>query len=131
MSVSGISSASLTYQPTTGIARTDLKNPQAVFDGQMMKRALSHGDVKMALQSYEALSQATDGSPFRNSQLTADFQAIGQQLQAGNISGAQQAFATLQSDFNTLHGVNGDPAPISPAASNPGAASGSAIDFQA
>ena len=129
MSVSAISSAnSIMYQQPTG----GVKNPQAVFDGNIMKRALKSGNLDVAKQAYDALTAATNGGPFSNPQLAQDYQALGQQLAAGDVSGAQQAFAQMKQDYATLHTINQitPPAPV-PSSANTGAASASGIDVQA
>jgi hypothetical protein len=77
-------------------------------------QALQSGSVSAAQQAFSALSGGAVGPNAvshhshghhrlgGSSQLEQELQQLGQALQSGNLSGAQQAFATLQQNFPQL-----------------------------
>ena len=89
-------------------------------DFQTLGQALQSGDLSGAQKAFAQLQQdmqAVQGNHHRrrhhkvsaNEQgsgqntLATDFQALGQALQSGDLSGAQKAFAQLQQDFQTYN----------------------------
>jgi len=93
-------------------------------DIRQLSQSLKAGDLSGAQNAYKALvalagsrpgasasnsgsNQNLAASPFRNSQVASDFTALGQALQAGDLAGAQQAFATFRQDLNTANRAHG------------------------
>ncbi len=71
---------------------------------QQLKDALSSGDLNAAKQAYDNLvalghNVLHKDNPFLRSDRALDFNAIGGALQNGDLAGALQAFAALQSTF--------------------------------
>jgi hypothetical protein len=66
---------------------------------------LASGNTANALQDFNALQALgqsgpfKSGNPFNKNAREQDFAAIGQALQAGDLTGAQQAFAQLEATF--------------------------------
>ena len=125
MSVAGISS-------TSPLNPSNLQSffQQRRSDFQQLSQALQSGDLAGAQAAFDALSNlgqnasssasssTANSGPFRNSKLAQDFNNLGQELQSGDLAGAQQAFATLQQDlkasrhhFGGRSGQNSNPAP--------------------
>ena len=114
MSISGINSSNAAYQNT-------LQSPfqQGTADFQQLGQSLSTGNLSGAQQAFSALmsliqfqgssaantnGSSGNGSPLsggNGSPLAADLTQIGQALQGGNLSAAQQGFANL---MQHLHG---------------------------
>ena len=72
---------------------------------QQLKDALASGDIAAAQQDYKnlvALGNSVLGkdNPFVRSDRALDFDAVGGALQNGDLTGAQQAFATLENTFH-------------------------------
>jgi hypothetical protein len=65
--------------------------------GRQMEQALQNGDLNGAEQAYQQLAAfgPNNSGPFKDPTLQADFQALGQDLQSGNLTAAQ-------SDNNSL-----------------------------
>jgi hypothetical protein len=102
-----------------GIQATNILpfNAQQLFihqrsqDIRQLDQALHHDDLAGAQQAYAsllALAQQSSGTSssdsnaaaalFRNPKVANDFAALGQALQAGDLAGAQQAFAAFRQD---------------------------------
>ncbi|GAB7126223.1 hypothetical protein JCM19000A_07300 [Silvimonas sp. JCM 19000] len=103
-SISGLSSSSYLYSST---ASDELKQRRQNY--KALETALNAGDLSGAQTAYAALqaqqSSASSGSSSSGSgsnsaqqQFQTDFAALGTALSSGDISSAQSAFATLQSD---------------------------------
>jgi hypothetical protein len=78
---------------------------QRKSDAGQLQQALQSGDLAGAQSAYNALAslQSSTGSgPFPNNKvLSGDFNALGDALQAGNLSAAQQIGAKLRQDIRT------------------------------
>jgi len=103
---------------TSNQTQNGQQNPIAT-DMNALSSALSSNNVSDAQAAYAKLQQdmqavqghhhhhhhnvsASDPGSGQNT-LATDFQALGQALQSGNLSGAQTAFAQLQQDFQTYN----------------------------
>jgi ribosomal protein S20 len=108
MTVSNVSSTVNPYQP-------DVQSPwkQRAQDFKALQSALQSGDLSGAQQAFAAFqkdmpasaqaaqtAQANSAST-PNSQGAKDFQALQSALGSGDLSGAQQAFASLQKDLQS------------------------------
>ncbi len=109
MSVSGVSNTNL-YQ--TNSAKTNFQQIRDYF--QQLGQALQSGDLNAAQQAFAALQQLmpnlSAGSQTQTgqqgnsqSQLAGDFSALGQALQSGDLTKAQDALTKLQQDMQTAH----------------------------
>jgi soluble cytochrome b562 len=96
------------------------QNPFATDMNALSKALSGTGNLNDAQAAYKKLQQdmqavqghhhhrhhhnvsASDPGSGQNT-LATDFQALGQALQSGNLSGAQTAFAQLQQDFQTYN----------------------------
>jgi len=71
-------------------------------------------------------SQSSSASSSSNNSINQAFATLGQDLQAGNLSGAQTAFATLQNDLQQIGGFlpagSGNSGSANGAVAAPGAA---------
>ncbi len=83
-------------------------------DANQLFSALEKGDLAGAQTAYNqlaSLSTSTNGGPYTGPKLSSDFAAIGQALQNGNLSGAQEAGLQLGQDLlaanQRAHGGNG------------------------
>lgn len=105
MSTSAVSSISIfqELQSFYQTRQTDLKQ---------LSSALKSGDLTGAQQAFQALAVLGEGGPFANLEPFGNtnranaFNAVGEALQAGNLSQAQAAFVTLtarQSSDATLN----------------------------
>ncbi|MHB1241647.1 MAG: hypothetical protein ACYC18_14280, partial [Gammaproteobacteria bacterium] len=117
MSIAAISSAYSPYQ-----ANSSSFNQQRRTDFQQLAQSLKAGDLSGAQQAFAALQQdfqgvstiqggssastqvgavgATSGG---GSTLTSDLTAVGNALQSGNLSSAQNSFATLMQALQGAH----------------------------
>ncbi|MGD0797363.1 MAG: hypothetical protein ABR910_06535 [Acidobacteriaceae bacterium] len=79
---------------------------------QALQQNLAGGNLtaaQTAFNTYQSLNQSQSGSAASgsassassNSQLSSDLSALGSALSSGNLSSAQQAFATVKSDLKT------------------------------
>ncbi len=74
-------------------------------DIKQLGQDLASGNTANALQDFNALQALgqsgpfKSGNPFNKNAREQDFAAIGQALQAGDLTGAQQAFAQLEATF--------------------------------
>jgi hypothetical protein len=108
--MSAISLSSIVPQPLS-TAPTDPKSTflQKYFkerrsEVQQLKDALQSGDLAAAQQDYNNLVALGNkvlhkDNPFLRSDRALDFNAIGGALQNGDLDGARQAFAALQSTY--------------------------------
>ncbi|KPC49545.1 hypothetical protein [Amantichitinum ursilacus] len=104
-SISGLSSSNYSYSST---GSDELKQRRQNY--KALESALNSGDLSASQSAYAALqaqsgsassasstaSGSTSNSP--QQQFQTDFAALGKALSSGDISSAQSAFATLQSD---------------------------------
>lgn len=117
MSTTGVSASSI-YQELQAYYR------QRSTDLQQLGNDLLAGGVANAQQDFNALLKLGQGGPsakgdvFEGKVREQYFDAIGQALKSGDLAGAQQAFAQLESTFHQHH----DPMPPSPAPTSPPAA---------
>ncbi|HTI98832.1 MAG TPA: hypothetical protein VL527_08000, partial [Dongiaceae bacterium] len=106
-SISSISSSTNLYQPNNDFAKR-------FQDFKALGTALQSGDLSSAQSALANLQQTVSGNsststtsasqPFgKNSQANSDFQTLTSALQSGDLSGAQQAFTSLQSDLKAAH----------------------------
>ena len=116
MSVSPISSVDNTYQTYQANWQDNFSQVRLGF--QNLASALQSGNLADAQSAFTALTQllpnssaGSAGDPTQNgqsgsgqNQFAADFSAVGQALQKGDLSGAQKAFATLQQDMPSVQG---------------------------
>jgi hypothetical protein len=86
-------------------------------DLQQLGQDLGAGNLNAAQADFNnivTLGQSgpfPNGEPFLINQREQDFNAVGQALQNGDLAGAQQAFTTLASTFNTSPRVVDPPIP--------------------
>ena len=113
MSVSPISSVDNTYQTYQTNWQNNLSQIQQGF--QSLASALQSGNLTGAQQAFTALQQLLPNSSAGNqtqtgqsgsgqNQFATDLSALGQALQSGNVTQAQQAFAKLQQDMQSVQG---------------------------
>jgi hypothetical protein len=90
MSVSGISSSSFAQYGGPAIAPSQQRQQEDLI-GRELEQDLKNGDLDGAKQAYNQLAAfgPNNSGPFSGAQMTAQFQLLGQDLQAGNLSGAQ------------------------------------------
>jgi hypothetical protein len=108
MSITSVSAGSNYYSSTT---TQSTSSPRSNF--RNLFQSLQSGDLAGAQQAYAAIQQSLPANAGATSAASAagsstasqpvsaigsDFQAIGQALQSGDLSAAQQAFAKLQQD---------------------------------
>lgn len=107
-----------------GANQTEVRSTakQGKQDFEQLLDAMQKGDLAAAQQALAGLQQVqaaaqqnnlpdttasnTTGStatPAASDPLATDFSALGAALKSGSLSGAQDAFAKLQQDFQTLH----------------------------
>ncbi len=109
MSVSGVSNTSF-YQ--TNSAQTNFQQIRDSF--QQLGQALQSGDLTAAQQAFAALQQLmpnlSAGSQTQTgqqgsgqNQFATDLSALSQALQSGDLTKAQDAFAKLQQDMQSVH----------------------------
>jgi hypothetical protein len=105
MSIAAASGASTsTASPVLSVSPQQFyKTRQA--DLQQLGKDLGTGDVSGAQAEYQDIVSLgkegpfSSGKPFAMANREQDFTAIGQALQSGNLTGAQQAFASLKGTF--------------------------------
>jgi soluble cytochrome b562 len=114
MSVAGISSTSF-YQPSSVNANSQSR--RAEF--QQLGQDLQSGNLAAAQQDFSGLTQATSqtsGSTqtaSSNAQIPGfgsmvqELSTLGQALQSGNLSAAQQAYKTVQQDMQSVQQTHG------------------------
>ena len=101
MSVGSITSSLLSGLDSTTNS-TFSKMQQAWKD---LENSLKSGDLNSAKKDYATITQLQQqmtsqfGNPPGGSQLSSDMEALGQALDSGNLSDAQQAFAAIQNDM--------------------------------
>ena len=109
MSVSGVSNTNL-YQANS--AKTNFQQIRDYF--QQLGQALQSGDLNGAQQAFAALQQLmpnlsaasqtqTGQQGSGQSQFAADLSALGQALQSGDLTKAQDALTKLQQDMQSAH----------------------------
>ena len=91
-------------------------NSQGATDFNTLAQALQSGNLSQAQQAYSSVQQdvqqagghhhhhhhhqeSSQDSSSQNSTISQDFSTLGQDLQSGNISAAQKAFTSLQTDL--------------------------------
>ncbi len=111
MSVSGISSSNLFELLDSGGVQSQKQQLQQEI--QQLGKDLSAGNLSGAQQDFSAIQQdiqsqggghhhhahAQDSSGAQQNPIAELFNELGQALQSGNLSAAQQAYTTLQQDF--------------------------------
>jgi len=110
---------------------TQSSNPIAQEFNQL-SQALQSGNLSAAQQDYSQIqqdfqSQSAQGHHHHHhhgggsgsSQISQLFNQLGQALQSGNLSSAQQAYATLQQDFQQLSASSGQNSGTQSSQSNP------------
>lgn len=106
-SISSVTSATNLYQPSNDFAKR-------FQDFKALGTALQSGDLSSAQSALANFQQTVSGNaststtaasqPFgKNSQANSDFQTLTSALQSGDMTGAQQAFTSLQSDLKAAH----------------------------
>ncbi|MGA3115010.1 MAG: hypothetical protein ABSF90_11340 [Syntrophobacteraceae bacterium] len=103
----------------------DIQNASQSQSGQQqsnwsaLANALQSGDLAGAQKAFAALqtnhhhhhhsggSQGTGSDSDGNSTINSDFNTLAQSLQSGNLTGAQQAFAALQQDIQSIGHTQG------------------------
>jgi hypothetical protein len=96
---------------------------------QQLKEALQSGDLSAAEKAYNNLVALGNtvlhkDNPFVRADRALDFNAIGGALENGDLAGARQAFAALQSTFGqNFPRVANPPSPLSAPAVNLGSTS--------
>lgn len=92
MSVSAVSNMSAA-PPDPPVSR----RRQEDIAGRQTMEALDDGNLSAAQQAYNTLASygPNDAGPFKSPVLTQEFQAVGQAIQAGDLSAAQQTAQTL------------------------------------
>ena len=109
MSVSGVSNTNF-YQ--TNSTKTNFQQIRDYF--QQIGQDLQSGDLNGAQQAFAALQQLipnlSAGSQTQTgqqgsgqSQFAADLSALGQALESGDLTKAQDAFTKLQQDMQSVH----------------------------
>jgi soluble cytochrome b562 len=93
-----------------------------------LSQDLQSGNLSAAQQDYSTIAQGLQSPAAQNrlhhhhhaggnssgqSQIGQLFAQLGQSLQSGNLTAAQQAYTTLQNDFTQFAQTNGLPAPTS------------------
>jgi len=126
-----MSTVSLTNLPLSTTSPTPVTNLQTYFkerrpEVQQLGKDLKSGNFAAAQQDYNNLVALGNNvlhkdNPFLRSDRGLDFNAIGGALQNGDLAGAQQAYAALQSTF--LHKPASIASPATPAATTLPAAS--------
>lgn len=115
--MSSISSVSSTTNPYAYQTTSQNSFSQIAQDFQAVGSALQSGDLsaaqsalttfQQALQGSSSQSSNTNSQPFgKNSSANTDFQNLTSALQSGNLSGAQKAFASLQTDLKSAQSAH-------------------------
>jgi len=106
---------------------------QRSADVQQLGQDLTAGNVANALQDYNNLQTLAQSGPtrngavFGNSAREQDLNAIGTALQANDLTGAQQAFAQLESTFQNQQTSTAQSGTASSSGSNPASGTGTEI----
>ncbi len=100
MSVSGIASSSLSQQ-LTGPLMQPTKRQSEDQIGRTLEQDLQNGDLQGAQQAYNQLAAfgPNNSGPFNNPTMKAEFQTLGQDLQAGNLTAAQSDNSSLTTNL--------------------------------
>lgn len=100
------SSSSSSTQSSNPIATAFNQLAQDLQSGNL---SAAQQDFSQIQQDFQSQAESTQGHHHHHhgggeaqSQIGQLFEQLGQALQSGNLSGAQQAFATLQQDFQQL-----------------------------
>ncbi len=108
MSFAGLSSIS----PTASANPSDFLAVRRQDTGQLFS-ALESGNLagaQAAFQQLSSLTTSSNGNPFTGPKLSSDFTAIGQALQNGDLTGAQEAALKFGQDLvaanQKIHGAN-------------------------
>jgi hypothetical protein len=96
MSVAGISSSSLT-QSTLQLPTLGRQQKEDAW--RQLEQGLQSGDQAAAQQAYTTLAASgpNNSGPFSNPTRAAEFQSLGQSIEAGDLAGAQQQAGQLGS----------------------------------
>ena len=140
--MSSISSVNAATEPSQTTTPSGFR--QIVEGIEVIGRALQSGDVSSAKNALTALQQALQASAQsslqnatsqlfgKNSQANTDYKNLTHALQSGDLSTAQQAYASLQNDLKPAHIVHHHSnATLSTSSSTPptlGSATSSAIN---
>lgn len=94
MSVSGIASTSLFG--TAPVVQPGRRQSEDQI-GRQLEQALQNGDLNAAEQAYQQLAAfgPNNSGPFKDPALKAEFQAVGQDLQNGDLAAARSDNGTL------------------------------------
>jgi hypothetical protein len=130
--MSAISSANLSLSTTTTSPLTSrqLYFKERAAEVKQLSEALKSGDLAAAQQDYNNIVALGNNllhkdNPYLRADRGLDFNAIGGALQNGDLAGARQAFAALESTYKL------PPAESSSTASTNAAASASGVDIVA
>jgi hypothetical protein len=113
MSISGISASTDPYQAYQANGQNNLKKFRQDF--QDLASALQSGDLSAAQKTFADLqqllpnpsagNQTSTGQPGNGQNpFAADFSALDQALKSGDLSKAQDAFAKMQQDMQSVKG---------------------------
>jgi hypothetical protein len=113
VSISSISSVANAYQPTLTNWQNKLSQIRQGF--KELARTLQSGDLTGAQMAFASLQpllpNSSAGNQTQNGQqgsgqspFATDFSALGQALQSGDVTKAQQAYAKLQQDMQAVQG---------------------------
>jgi soluble cytochrome b562 len=113
MSISSISGSTNTYQAYQTSGQNNFAQLRQAF--QALASTLQSGDMTGAQNAFATLQQllpnSSAGNQTQNGQqgsnqspFATDLNAVGQALQSGNVSDAQEAFAKLQQDMQSIQG---------------------------
>jgi ribosomal protein S20 len=114
--MSSISSVNAATEPSQTTTPSGFR--QIVEGIEVIGRALQSGDVSSAKNALTALQQALQASAQsslqnatsqlfgKNSQANTDYKNLTHALQSGDLSTAQQAYASLQNDLKPAHIVH-------------------------
>jgi hypothetical protein len=107
MSVQGVSSSTNPYLPNvqsnTATMSSNFKSLfTAIQSGDLKSAQNSYSQIQSLLQNTQSSQTATAAQPSpQQSQLNADFTALGSALQSGDINGAQNALKKLGEDLQS------------------------------
>jgi outer membrane protein assembly factor BamD (BamD/ComL family) len=118
-----LSAAQADFATLEQVGPASLSNPSATNNPlakafQQLSQDLQSGNLSAAQQDYTQIQQkfqqlSAEGGEHHHhhhgggGQIGQLFQQLGQDLQSGNLSGAQQTFATLQQDLQSLTANSG------------------------
>ncbi|MGO9018619.1 MAG: hypothetical protein ACLQVJ_09755 [Syntrophobacteraceae bacterium] len=119
--LAGAQSAFATLQQDMqNVSQSQSQSGQQQSNWSALASALQSGDLAGAQQAFAALqtnhhhhhhhsggSQGTGSDSDGNSTINSDFNTLAQSLQSGNLKGAQQAFAALQQDIQSIGQTQG------------------------